>query len=271
LELNWSTFALEIFNFLVLVWILKRFLYQPVLNVITRRRETIENQQAEARQLHADADALKERYEHRLADWEQERQKAMDKLRLELEENRLHQLENLKAELAQEEEKNQVARSRQDKQLIREIEQRALQQGAEFASRLLTEAAGPELENRLFDLLLDGLSLMPADQISDLSNKWGDSPERILVMPADQISDLSNKWGDSPERILVTSAYPLADEKQHQLEETLCKATGLSAPVFYERDAKLLAGLNITIGAWVLQLNVRDELQGFMEFAHVEH
>ena len=249
MELNWSTFALEIFNFLVLVWILKRFLYQPVLGVITRRRATIENQLIEARQLHAESDALKEQYEHRLVDWEQERQKAMDKLRLELEENRLRQLENLKAELAQEEEKNQVARSRQDKQLIREIEQRALQQGAEFASRLLTEAAGPELENRLFDLLLDGLSIMPADQISDLSNKWGDSPEHILV----------------------TSAYPLTDEKQHQLEETLSEATGLSAPVFYEQDAKLLAGLNITIGAWVLQLNVRDELQGFMEFAHVEH
>ncbi|RKZ67402.1 MAG: ATPase [Gammaproteobacteria bacterium] len=248
MELNWSTFALEIFNFLVLVWILKRFLYKPVLNVITRRRETIENQLAEARQLHTDADALKERYEHRLSDWEQERLKALDKLRLELEENRLRQLENLKAELAREAEKNQVARSRQDKQLIGEIEQRALQQGAEFASRLLSEAAGPELENRLFDLLLDGLSLMPADQISDLSNKWGESPERILV----------------------TSVYPLTDEKQHQLEETLCKATDLSAPVLYEQDAKLLAGLNITIGAWVLQLNVRDELQGFMEFAHVE-
>ncbi len=248
MELNWSTFALEIFNFLVLVWILKRFLYKPVLNVITQRRATIENQLAEAKQLHIDADALKERYEHRLADWEQERQKAMDKLMHELEENRLHQLENLKAELAQEEEKNRVVRSRQDKQLMREIELRALQQGAEFASRLLAEAAGPELENRLFDLLLDGLSVIPADQISNLSNKWGESPERILVF----------------------SAYPLAENKRHQLEETLSRVTGLSAPVFYEQDAKLLAGLNITIGAWVLQLNVRDELQGFMEFAYVE-
>jgi len=249
LELNWSTFLLEIFNFLVLVWILKRFLYQPVLDVITRRRATIEAQLAEARQLHVDADTLKEKYEHRLADWEQERQKAMDKLLHEIEENRLHQLENLKAELAQEEEKNRVARSRQDKQAIREIEQRALQQGAGFASRLLAEAAGPELENRLFDLLLDGLN----------------------VMSAEQISVLDNKWGESPERILVTSAYPLVENKRHQLEETLSRVTGLSDPVFYEQDAKLLAGLNITIGAWVLQLNVRDELQGFMEFAHVEH
>ena len=249
MELNWSTFLLEILNFLVLVWILKRFLYQPVLGVISRRRAAIKNQLAEAEQHHVDAAALKDQYEHRLADWEQERQKAMDKLLHEIEEKRQHQLDNLKAELAQEEEKNRVARTRQDKQAIGEIEQRALQLGAEFASRLLSEAAGPELENRLFDLLLDGLTTMSADQISALTNKWGESPEHTLV----------------------TSAYPLADDKRHRLEDTLSKVTGLTVPVHYEQDTELLAGLNITIGAWILQLNVRDELQGFMEFAHVEH
>ena len=249
MELNWSTFLLEIFNFLVLVWILKRFLYQPVLDIIARRRAVIENQLAEAEQRHSDADALKEQYEHRLTSWAQERQEAMDKLQQELEENRLQQLDQLKTELAQEEEKIRVARSRQDKQAMREIEQRALQQAAEFSSRLLAEAAGPELENRLFDLLLDGLAAMPAEQISALDNKWGETPERILV----------------------SSAYPLTDDKRHRLEDTLSRVTGLSIAVHYEQDVKLLAGLNITIGAWVLQLNVRDELQGFMEFTHVEH
>jgi F-type H+-transporting ATPase subunit b len=249
LELNWSTFLLEIFNFLVLVWILKHFLYQPVLNLIARRRAAIEDQLSEAKQLHADADSLKQQYEHRLVDWEQERQKAMTSLMGELEENRLHALDELKAELTREEEKLRVARSRQDKQAVRAIETRALQQGAEFASRLLAEAAGPELENRLFDLLLDDLS----------------------VLSADQISVLNNGWGDSPERILVTSAFPLTEDKRHRLEDILTRITGLSAPVHYEQDVKLMAGLNITIGAWVLQLNVRDELQGFIELSHVEH
>ena len=54
MELNWSTFVLEILNFLVLVWILKRFLYKPVLAVIARRREGIEKSLAEARSLHED-------------------------------------------------------------------------------------------------------------------------------------------------------------------------------------------------------------------------
>jgi F-type H+-transporting ATPase subunit b len=172
----------------------------------------------------------------------------MDKLRHEIEASRLQQLGDLKQELAREEEKIRVAGSRKEKQLLREIEQRALHQAAEFASRLLAEAAGPELENRLFDLLLDGLSTMPADQISVLDSNWGESPESILV----------------------SSAYALADDKRHQLEDNLSRVTALTVPVHYEQDAELLAGLNITIGAWVLQLNVRDELRGFTELFHVD-
>jgi F-type H+-transporting ATPase subunit b len=173
----------------------------------------------------------------------------MDKLMHEIEENRSHQLETLKLELAQETEKNRVTESRQHKQLIRDIEQRALQQAAEFSSRLLAEAAGPELENRLFALLLEGLNAMPAEKISALSNEWGAPPELIRV----------------------SSAYPLADDKRQQLEDTLSRVTGLSVPLHYEQDSHLLAGLNIVIGAWLLQLNVRDELQGFKAFTHVEN
>lgn len=105
MELNWSTFLLEIFNFLILVWILKRFLYQPILDAIARRRTAIEDQLEKSEQLHAEANILKERYENRLTDWDKERQKAMEKLMLELEENRRQQLEALKEELAEEEEK----------------------------------------------------------------------------------------------------------------------------------------------------------------------
>ena len=42
MEVDWTTFALEIINFLILVWILKRFFYHPVLDIIARRRICIE-------------------------------------------------------------------------------------------------------------------------------------------------------------------------------------------------------------------------------------
>lgn len=246
MELNWSTFLLEIINFLVLVWILKHFLYKPVLDVIARRRAGIEDQLAEALRLHDEADTLKAEYENRLADWEHERQQARDALAQELDEERSRRLAALETTLAQEREKTQVAESRQRAEAAREIEHHALQQSTQFAARLLTQAAGPELEARLFDLLVDNLSSLSSDQIAALRTQWGKPPEAIMV----------------------ASAYPLPEDRRQRLEKALSKVTGLAVSVHYAQDPELLAGLRITIGAWVLYTNLRDELKGFTEFAH---
>jgi F-type H+-transporting ATPase subunit b len=95
LELSWSTILLEIINFLVLVWILKRFLYKPVLAVIARRRAGIEDRLAETQRLHDEADALKAEYENRLSDWDHERRQARDALTQELDAERARQLAEL--------------------------------------------------------------------------------------------------------------------------------------------------------------------------------
>ncbi|HKK16341.1 MAG TPA: F0F1 ATP synthase subunit delta [Gammaproteobacteria bacterium] len=246
MELTWSTFLLEIINFLVLVWILKRFFYKPVLDVIARRRAGIEERLAEARQLHDEADTLKKEYENRLADWEKERQQARDVLSREMDEEKSRQMEALQTLLAQEREKAKVADLRQREEALREIEHRAMQQAGEFAGRLLAQASGPDLDARLLDIVLEGLSELTRQQISALRNQWGEPPETILV----------------------TSACPLAEDRRHHLQQLLQKITGLALPVEYQQDADLMAGLRITIGAWVLDANIKDDLKGFTEFAH---
>lgn len=246
MEFDWSTFLLEIINFLVLVWILKHFLYKPVLDVIARRRAGIEAQLAEAQRLHDEANTLKEEYENRLSDWDHERQQARDALAQELNEERARRMEALQTTLVQEREKEQIAESRRRTEAERAIEHHALQQSAQFAARLLAQATGPELEARLMDLLLDGLASLSSDHIAALRTQWGEPPEAIMV----------------------ASAYPLSEDRQQRLEETLTGVTGLSAPVKYEQNADLLAGLRVTIGAWVLHANVQDELKGFAEFAY---
>ena len=51
--LDWSTFLLELFNFLILIWILKRFLYAPVKAAIEARRERVESVLAQANAIQA--------------------------------------------------------------------------------------------------------------------------------------------------------------------------------------------------------------------------
>lgn len=246
MELNWSTFVLEIINFLVLVWILKRFLYRPVLNVIARRRTSIEKSLADAKALHDDAEDLQTRYQDRLAAWEQERQQARQQLGQDIESERLQGLEALQSELEQEKEKARVAEERRQIDARRKIEEVALTQAARFASRLLSDAVGPELEARLVDLLL----------------------EQLPALPAARVEALRCACAEAPSPTVVTSACPLTDAQREALENALKPVTSATIPWKYEQDPALLAGVRITVGAWVLGANLQDELKAFAEFAH---
>ena len=39
--IDWFTVCAQVLNFVVLVWLMKRFLYQPVLNAITADRKSV--------------------------------------------------------------------------------------------------------------------------------------------------------------------------------------------------------------------------------------
>ncbi|MFM8331458.1 MAG: F0F1 ATP synthase subunit B, partial [Candidatus Methylumidiphilus sp.] len=83
-EINPSTFLLEILNFLVLLWILKRFLYRPVLDTVARRQAAIAQTLAAAQTMQTEAQALQAQYENRLSQWGAERDAARASLRQEI-------------------------------------------------------------------------------------------------------------------------------------------------------------------------------------------
>ncbi len=247
MELSWSTFLLEIINFLVLVWILKRFLYQPVLDVVSRRQKNIDAQLNEAKQQREQASVLEREFENRLAEWDQERQQLRDKLARDLADERSRQLAELQDKIRAEQEKAEVSDKQRRAEGLHEAELQALRQASGFATRLLREAAGPELEARLVNLLIKELDALPAEQLDRLRTQWGQPPATLEIV----------------------SAFTLTAPQRQQLEAALQKVTGLTPEFRYSENNRLLAGLQITVGAWVLKINLQDELNGFAEFAHV--
>ena len=39
MKINWFTVIAQLVNFLILVWLMKRFLYKPILNAIDEREK----------------------------------------------------------------------------------------------------------------------------------------------------------------------------------------------------------------------------------------
>ena len=245
MELNWSTFVLEIINFMVLIWILKHFLYKPVQDVIARRRAGIEKDLADAKELHANAEKLKEKFEGRLTEWERERQQAHEDMLREFDDERICKTAELQTALEQQREKSRVAEARRQDDVRRKVEETALDQAARFATRLLEQASGPDTQTRLVELVINELKGLPDKGIEKLRDNVRKTPGEIVV----------------------TSAFPLVDDQRQRLEQVLTGVIDADLSMRYEQKAELLAGLRITIGAWALGANIMDELKGFVELA----
>jgi F-type H+-transporting ATPase subunit b len=107
-ELDWSTFLLEIVNVLVLVWLLKRFLFRPVMKVIEDRKAAIAKTLADATRVQTEAESARERYEQRLVTWNDEQAKSRVQLQEELAAERQRRLAALQKELEREHEQASV-------------------------------------------------------------------------------------------------------------------------------------------------------------------
>lgn len=238
---DWTTFILEIINFLILVWVLKRFLYHPVLDVIAMRRAGVEKTLADARRIEIEAGELKQQNEHRLAQWENEREAAQARLREELAAEREHLMAALETSIAEERERRRVLDERRQHDFRRGVEEQGIAQGAAFAARLLGRAATPELEARLYTLLLEDLRGLRAE-------------DKRAVADAAAAPGLKLK---------VQSAFALDADRRAELARALADAAGKTLPVEYRENPELLAGFQVSIGPWILHANLRDELKFF--------
>jgi F-type H+-transporting ATPase subunit b len=246
MEFNSSTFILEIINFLVLIWILQRFFYKPILAVIAKRKAFIDQSIIDTQLLQQQAEKQRSLYESRQQLWEQEKQVALSALHQQINVERRLQMEQLKADLIEERTKLNVTLQHQQQAFQQQSQLQALQNGAHFASLLLKQSAGPELEARLVMLLLNNLKALP--ETCNLCQQM-----------------LANKKAIA---IKVTSVYPLSTEQQAQLEQQLAELINSPITLQYQQEATLIAGIRLDIGAWVLNANLQHELIGFTEIAN---
>lgn len=242
MELDWSTFLLEIVNVLVLVWLLKRFLFRPVMNVIEERKAAIAKTVTEANRLKQEAKTLQDRYEQRLTEWEKEREKVRAQLQEEIAAERQRRLAALQAEIDKARELNAAREGQQMKEMIRQAEATAVLHGTQFSAALLTRIASPELEARLIDAAIEDLSTLSRDRAETVKS----------TLP-------KNAKGR------VTTAFPLDPPRRDRLVKQVEGVFDRRFDWEFVEERELLAGLEVNLGGWVLRGNLRDELKFFAE------
>ena len=63
--IDWFTVGAQALNFIILVWLLKRFLYKPILNAIDAREKRIAGALADANQKKVEAQKERDLFQHK--------------------------------------------------------------------------------------------------------------------------------------------------------------------------------------------------------------
>lgn len=245
MELDWTTFALEVLNFLVLVWLLKRFFYRPVLAAIDARQARVKKELDDADRRQAEGESLRRQYEARLAEWAEERERLRRELEEELARQRTAGMERVRKVLADEEDKARARESALTQARERELLQQARGDAYANVASMLGRLASPALTSAIAEIVLEDLRAMPEGQRAALREALG----------AD----------GAPARIEITAAHPLAPDLGRRLAEAVGTAAERGVEASTRVDPALIAGLRIAAGECVMHANLVDELAYFRQ------
>lgn len=161
MHIDWLTVGAQVVNFLVLVWLLQKVLYRPVLDAMDRREARIARQLHEAEQREADADARAGDFQAQAADLERRRQALLDRARDEAEAERRRLLDEARAEVEQQRERWRLQLAREWEEAKATLTRQLAGAATRAARQALTDLADADLEGamvRVFRRRLTDLS-----------------------------------------------------------------------------------------------------------------
>lgn len=224
------TLAAQIVNFVILLVLLRVFLYRPVRRVMHERERRIAQTRAQAAEEREEARHTKERLEAERESWERERRERERALEREIDERRERRLEAVEEEIdgARNALADALERDRDD----------ALTRLRRRSQDLLEE----ELRRALFDLADASLERQAVAAFRS----------RLDALPEEQRTELRAAATDGP--VTITTASELHEEARGELVAALHTLLGDDVEVAVERDEDLgfgvalhLAGMRV---AW---------------------
>ncbi len=160
MHIDWFTVLAQALNFLVLMWLLKRFLYKPILNAIAAREKHIAEQFADAADKKAKAQQEQEEFKQKNEVFDQEKAKLMSKAKEEANVQRTELLKKTEddAEILRSKKKEALKNELDD--LSADILKQTKEQVFATASKVLSDLADTTLEERMVAVFITRLQAL---------------------------------------------------------------------------------------------------------------
>ncbi|MGM0386527.1 MAG: F0F1 ATP synthase subunit delta [Actinomycetota bacterium] len=234
---DWFTTIAQIVNFVILIALLKHFLYDRVLEATDRRRQDLADQRAEARTAREEAEAEARRHREKIEEMEASSDQLMREARAEAGQKREELFEDARDEMERRREEWRRALDSEKERFADQVATRVGHSALEIAERVLAELAGTPVEEAMADGFIRRLGRLDDDERAHLSDAVG------------------NGDGD----VTLVSSFELDDDRRAELADAVTEHLGVEIGQF-ATDRDLIAGLRLEAGGRVVGWSVRDHL-----------
>jgi len=236
--IDWFTVGAQALNFLILVWLMKRFLYRPILHAIEEREKRIAAELANADKKKAEAQKESDEFKRKNEEFDQQRAALLSKATDEAQAERLRLLDEARKVADVLSAKRQETLRNDAHNLNQAISRRTQQEVFAIARKALTDLATTSLEERLGEAF--------TRRLRELDVKAKEGLAEALKTAADPA--------------LVRSAFDLPPEQRAAIQNALNETFSAEIPVRFETAPDLISGIELTTNGQKVAWSIADYL-----------
>jgi F-type H+-transporting ATPase subunit b len=236
--IDWVTVAGQAVNFLILVWLMKRFLYKPIREAIDGREKRIAKELADADASKASAQKSSEEFRHKNEEFDLQRAALMTKATDEAQAVRRRLLDEAAKAADALGVKRREALRREDQALKLAIRQRTQEEVFSIARRALRDLATASLEERLADVFIR--------QLQDL-----DAGRKAALRKA--LSGASTP-------LVIRSAFDLPPPQRAAINDALNRTFSADLHLTFETAPQLVSGIELVTSGQKVAWSIADYL-----------
>ena len=222
--IDWFTIGAQALNFLILVWLLKRFLYKPILHAIEAREKRIAAELADADAKKSEAQKERDDFRHKNEEFDQQRAALLGQASNEAKAQRQRLLDEARRAAEALSARRQETLRNDANNLNQAISRRTQQEVFGIVRKALADLATTSLEERLAEVFT----------------------RRVLTMDTKVKATLAEALKTKSDPALVRSAFDLPAEQRAAIQNALNESFSAQIRVRFETAPDLISGIELS-------------------------
>ena len=236
--IDWFTVGAQLLNFLVLAWLLKRFLYRPIVDALDAREQRIAAELADADAKRLEADKERDEFQHKNEVFEQQRAALLSKATDEAKVERARLLDEARQAADALSIKRQETMRNEAHNLNQAISRRTQQEVFAIARKALSDLATTDLEERMGEVFM----------------------RRLRALDDQAKEGFVKSLKSATEPALVRSAFDLPAEQRAAIQNALNETFSAEIRVKFETAPDLVSGIELSTNGQKVAWSIREYL-----------